>query len=110
MHVLFSFFQEMKDLFVETIKLTLGSDRFTEVTEDNYKLLYLFVQDEMDKHLPDVEVTSNIAGDTTVKEEEISVKQDDIQINSETDGFVVTVTEQEKEGEINHNFEEERGS
>ena len=96
----------MKDPFVETIKLTLGSDRFTEATEDNYKLLYQFVQDEIGKHLPDlpeVEVSSNKVEETTIVKDEHSDKQDDIVRDADKDDLLVA--KQDKEGEINHNFE-----
>lgn len=97
--------KEMKGPFVETIKLTLGSDRFTEATEDNFKLLYQFIQDEMNKHLPDVEVISNKGGDTIIDKDEHSVRHDNIMRDADNDGLLVA--KQEKEGEINHNFEEE---
>lgn len=41
--------------FIDIIKQTLGPDRFTETTEDNFKLLYQFVQDEMGKLIEDDE-------------------------------------------------------
>ncbi|KAL3874472.1 hypothetical protein ACJMK2_037481 [Sinanodonta woodiana] len=39
--------QDMRGPFMETLKITLGSDRFTEATEENFKLLYDFVQSEL---------------------------------------------------------------
>ncbi|KAK3596003.1 hypothetical protein CHS0354_032521 [Potamilus streckersoni] len=43
--------QDMRGPFMETLKTTLGSDRFTEATEENFKLLYDFVQSELLKSL-----------------------------------------------------------
>ena len=93
---------------METIKLTLGSDRFTEATEDNFKLLFQFVQEEMDKHLPDVEVNSNKGGEMINDKDEHPIKEDDVTQDADDDGLLVA--RQDKEGEINHNFEEEIAS
>lgn len=44
-------FKDYQTAFIEIIRLHLGSERFTETTEDNFKLLYKFVQDEVCKYI-----------------------------------------------------------
>ena len=78
----------MQQPFIETIKFNLGSDRFTEATEDNYTLLYKFVEDEIGKYLIEVEVNSDIgAGEPTTTVEVDTEKEDNVKSkpdNSET--------------------------
>ena len=65
--------QNFHDPFIAVIKQTLGSDRFTETTEDNYKLLFSFIEKELGNHLPDdepigveaTEVEVNLCSDET---------------------------------------------
>lgn len=98
----------MKEPFVETIKLTLGTERFTEATEDNFKFLYQFVHDEIGKHLTEVEVNCNVESESEVKVEQNSVKQEGLKEDFGSTGFVST--ELQNQGEINANGVEERGT
>lgn len=67
--------KDYQEPFIETIRLVLGSDRFTETTESNYKLLYEFVHDELCKHLEDDEPTpvldEAVVNVVTVNEENV---------------------------------------
>ena len=47
--ILFLSLQDYQTPFIDIIRQTLGPDRFVEATEDNYKLLYQFVREEMGK-------------------------------------------------------------
>ncbi|WAR18270.1 hypothetical protein MAR_000108 [Mya arenaria] len=47
--------EDYREPFITTIRITLGSDRFTETTEENFKLLFGFVQQEMTKYLEEDE-------------------------------------------------------
>lgn len=43
--------EEYRKPFIETLRIVLGSDRFTEATEGSFTLLYQFVQQEVGKHI-----------------------------------------------------------
>lgn len=60
--------KDMESPFIETIRIYLGSDRFTETTEGNFKLLYQFIQEEMGKYLEEGEVEVAADVNTTVSE------------------------------------------
>lgn len=49
------FLQDYQEPFIYIIRQTLGTDRFTETTQDNYKLLYQFIEEEMGKYMDDDE-------------------------------------------------------
>lgn len=58
--------------FIDTIKFTLGSDRFTQTTEDNFHLLYGFVKEEMYKLMEEEteeeeSADGNVVADTQVE-------------------------------------------
>lgn len=60
------YFQDYKGPFIDIIRQTLGTDRFTETTEENYKLLYQFIQEEMGKYIEDDDEPEEVA-DTQVE-------------------------------------------
>lgn len=82
-------FQDYFSPFLETIRITLGSDRFTETTEDNFKLLYQFVQEEMCKHIEDddqVEVIDNVTEESkVVADTEVEVNQSMVVADTEVE-------------------------
>ena len=74
----------MQQPFIETIKFNLGSDRFTEATEDNYTLLYKFVEEELGKYLIEVEVNSDIGAEEPTTTDEVDTEKED-NVKSEPD-------------------------
>lgn len=97
--------KDMQPPFVDTIKLTLGSDRFTEATEENFKLLYQFVEEEIGKHLTEVEVVSEIVGNLPNIDETNSEHAEAPTGDSDSDPLANT--EPQKQAELNPAFDEE---
>lgn len=65
--------QDYEEPFIGIIKQTLGSDRFTETTEDNFKILYQFIREEMGKLIEEDE------------SEEVTDTQVEVNLCTETD-------------------------
>ena len=99
----------MQQPFIETIKFNLGSDRFTEATEDNYILLYKFVEDEIGKYLIEVEVNSDIGGgepnttdgDDPKKEDNVKPEPDNSETLANKEDDKTTIENAVTEGEEN---------
>ncbi|XP_053376849.1 uncharacterized protein LOC128547740 [Mercenaria mercenaria] len=75
--------KDYQGAFMETIRLHLGSDRFTETTENNYKLLYEFIQEELCKHIEDDE--STVIDDSKAEVDESETVVDDSRMVADTE-------------------------
>lgn len=58
-------FQAYQESFIHTIKLILGSDRFTENTENSFNLLYGYIREELCKYLDDEQEPEPVTVDNT---------------------------------------------
>lgn len=54
-----------QESFIHTIKLILGSDRFTENTENSFNLLYGYIREELCKYLDDEQEPEPVTVDNT---------------------------------------------